>query len=71
MRKYNFKFKYKNEDKELFLPIIATLEHKAIEEVRDFIEWSKKFSKEIEQGKLIKHIERDEIVWIMEDEFYE
>lgn len=71
MRKYNFKFKYKNEDKELFLPIIATLEHKAIEEARYFIEWSKKQNKEIEQGKLIKHIERDEIIWIMEDEFYE
>jgi len=33
MSKYTFKFKYKNETRYLYLPIIATLEHKAIEEV--------------------------------------
>ena len=68
MSKYTFKFKYKNETRYLYLPIIATLEHKAREEIKDFIEYEKELGKEIEQGRLIKHTERDEIVWGMEEE---
>ena len=68
MSKYTFKFKYKYETRFLYLPIVATLEHKAIEEIRDFIEYEKEKGKEIEQGRLIKHTERDEIVWGMEYE---
>ena len=68
MRKYNFKFRYKDETRFLNLPIIATLEHKAIEEVKDFIEYEKELGKEIETGRLEKLTERVETVWIMEEE---
>ena len=67
MNKYTFKFKYKNETRYLYLPIIATVLDKAKEEVIDFIEYEKELGKEIEQGRLIKHTERDEIVWGMEE----
>lgn len=70
MSKYTFKFKYKNENRHLYLPIAAKLEHKAIEEIKDFIEYEKELGKEVEQGYLQRHIERTETVWIMgEDEW--
>lgn len=70
MSKYTFKFKYKNENRKLYLPIAATLEHKAIEEIKDFIEYEKEKGKEVELGYLQRHIERTETVWIMgEDEW--
>lgn len=68
MSKYTFKFKYKNETRYLYLPIIATLEHKAIEEIRDFIEYEKELGKEIEIGFLEKHTEIIETVWRTEKE---
>lgn len=71
MKKYSFKFKYKNESRYLYLPIDATLEHKAIEEVEDFMMAQKEKGKEIELGCLQKHIERTETVWIMDIDFYE
>lgn len=67
MSKYRFKFKYKNEIRYLYLPIIATLEHKAIEEIKDFIEYEKELGKEIEIGFLEKHTERVETVWRTEE----
>lgn len=66
MSKYTFKFKYKNETRYLYLPIIATVLDKAIEEVRDFIEYEKEAGKEIDQGRLEEHIETKEVVWEME-----
>lgn len=68
MRKYNFKFRYKDETRFLNLPIIATLEHKAIEEAEDFIEFQKEKGKEISIGFLEKHTERVETVWRTEEE---
>ena len=65
MSKYTFKFKYKNENRHLYLPIAATLQHKAIEEVEEFIDAQKEKGKELEIGYLQRHIERIETVWIM------
>lgn len=68
MRKYNFKFRYKDETRFLNLPITATLEHKAIEEAEDFIEFQKEKGKEISIGFLEKYTEIVETVWRTEKE---
>lgn len=62
---YIFEFKYKNETRYLHFDIVAALESEAIEEVKNFIEYERELGKEVENGVLIKHIERKEIVWEM------
>lgn len=70
MTKYTLKFRYAHETRYLYLPLSSETLEEAIEEAKEFIEYSKnrgfkedKGKYEISEAYIEKHIESKEIVW--------